>query len=96
MVFPLSLEARARGINTMTSLGTPSMKEQMLKAQRIGAKFIVLVAVMEARSGVFQVRNLEAGTQAEVKKEELIDYIIEKIGKDKLDFYEPSKDLTQN
>ncbi len=96
VVFPLSLEARARGINTMTSLGTPSMKEQMLKAQRIGARYVVLVGLMEARNGVFQVRNLEAGTQAEVKKEELIAYIIDKIGEDKLDFYEPSKDLTQN
>ncbi len=72
------------------------MKEQMLKAHRIGAKYVVLVAVMEARNGIFQVRNLEAGTQAEVKKEELIDYIIDKIGKEHLDFYEPSKDLTQN
>lgn len=35
VVFPLSLEARERGINTQTSLGTPSMKEQMLKATRI-------------------------------------------------------------
>jgi len=49
-VFPLSLEARAKGINTQTSLGTPSMKEQMLKAQRIGATYVVLVGVMEARS----------------------------------------------
>lgn len=72
------------------------MKEQMLKAQRIGAKFIVLVGVMEARNGIFQVRNTENGTQAEVKKEELISYIIDKIGEDKLDFYEPSRDLTQN
>lgn len=68
----------------------------MLKAQRIGARYVVLVGLMEARNGVFQVRNLEAGTQAEVKKEELIAYIIDKIGEDKLDFYEPSKDLTQN
>ncbi len=95
VVFPLSLEARARGINTLTSLGTPSMKEQMLKAQRIGSTYVVLVAVMEARSGVFQVRNIPAGTQEEVKKDDLIDYIIEKIWKDKLDFYEPSLDLTQ-
>ena len=43
----------------------------MLKAQRIGAKFVVIVGVMEARSGKFQVRNMEAGTQAEIKKEEL-------------------------
>lgn len=95
VVFPLSLEARAKWINTQTSLGTPSMKEQMLKAQRIGANYVVLVAVMEARSWVFQVRNITDWTQEEVKKEELIDYIIEKIGKDQLDFYEPSRDLVQ-
>jgi histidyl-tRNA synthetase len=96
VVFPLSLEARAKGINTMASLGTPSIKEQMLKAQRIGSTYVVLVWLMEARNGVFQVRNIPAGTQEEVKKEELIDYIIEKIWKDKLDFYEPSRDLQQN
>lgn len=95
VVFPLSLEARARGINTQASLWTPSMKEQMLKAQRIGASYVVLVGLMEARNGIFQVRNLEAGTQQEVKKEDLIDYIIDKIGEDKLDFYEPSRDLVQ-
>jgi histidyl-tRNA synthetase len=96
VVFPLSLEARAKWINTMASLGTPSIKEQMLKAQRIGSTYVVLVGLMEARNGVFQVRNIPAGTQEEVKKEELIDYIIGKIGKDQLDFYEPSKDLQQN
>ncbi len=96
VVFPLSLEARAKGINTMTSLWTPSIKEQMLKAQRIGSTYVVLVGLMEARNGVFQVRNIPAGTQEEVKKEELIDYIIGKIGEDKLDFYEPSRDLQQN
>ncbi|MDA9129435.1 histidine--tRNA ligase [Candidatus Gracilibacteria bacterium] len=95
VVFPLSLEARERGINTQTSLGTPSMKEQMLKATRIGAKYVVLVAVMEARSGVFQVRNMEAGTQAEIPKDKLIDYIIEKTGEENLDFYEPSRDLLE-
>lgn len=95
-VLPLSLEARERGINTLSSLGTPSMKEQILKAQRIGARFVVLVGIMEARNGIFQVRDIEAGTQEEVKKEELIDYIIEKIGKENLDFYEPSRDLIQN
>lgn len=96
VVFPLSLEARAKGINTQASLGTPSMKEQMLKAQRMWSTYVVLVWLMEARNGIFQVRNIEAGTQEEVKKEELIDYIIGKIGDDQLDFYEPSRDLTQN
>ncbi len=92
-VLPLTLEAREKWINTLSSLGTPSMKEQILKAQRIGARFVVLVGVMEARSGVFQVRDIQEGTQEEVKSEEIIDYIISKIGKENLDFYEPSRDL---
>jgi len=93
VILPLSLDARAAGINTMVSLWTPSIKEQMIKSQRIGAKFVVIVGIMEARSWVFQVRDIEAGTQEEVKKEELIEYIIGKIGKDNLDFYAPERDL---
>jgi histidyl-tRNA synthetase len=94
VVFPLSLEARRKGINTLTSLWTPSIKEQMLKAQRIGAKFVVLVGVMEARNGVFQVRNSDAGTQEQVNKEDIIDYVTQRVGKENLDFYDPAKDLT--
>lgn len=93
IVLPLSIKAREAGINTVVSLGTPSMKEQMLKAQRSRAKYIVMVGIMEARNGIFQVRNEEDWTQEEVKKEELIDYMIEKIGKENLDFYSPAKDL---
>lgn len=92
-VLPISLEAREKGINTLSSLGTPAIKEQMLKAQRIGAKFVVIVWVMEARNGKFQVRNIEDWTQSEVHKDKLIEYIISKIGKDKLDFYSPARDL---
>jgi hypothetical protein len=52
-----------------------------------------MVGLMEARNGIFQVRDAEAWTQEEVKKEDLIDYIIEKVGANKLDFYCPAKDL---
>ena len=93
IILPLSLKAREAGINTVISLWTPSMKEQMLKANRSGAKYVVMVWIMEARSGIFQVRNIEAWTQEEVRKEDLIDYIIKKVGTDKLDFYCPAKDL---
>lgn len=93
IVLPLSLEAREAWINTVTALWTPSMKEQMLKANRSGSKYVVMVWIMEAKSGVFQVRNIALWTQEEVKKEDLIQYIIEKIWVDKLDFYCPAKDL---
>ena len=93
VVLPISLKAREAGINTVVSLGTPSMKEQILKANRSGAKYIVIVWFMEAKNGIFQVRNVEAGTQEEIKKEDLIDYVIDKIWKDSLDFYCPARDL---
>ncbi len=96
VVFPLSVQAREAWIKVAVSLWTPSMKEQMLKAQRSKATYIVMVWLMEARNWIFQVRNLEAWTQEEVKKEDLIDYIIEKIWKDSLDFYDPSRDLLVN
>lgn len=95
VVLPISIKAREAWINTVISLWTPSMKEQMLKAQKSEAKFVVMVGIMEAKSWVFQVRNQEDWTQCEVKKEELIDYIIWKIGKDHLDFYCPVKDLVE-
>jgi hypothetical protein len=69
------------------------LKEQMLNAQRLKAKFIVKVWLVEARNGLFQVSDERKWTQEEVKKEHLIDYIIEKIGKDKLDFYLPENDF---
>ncbi len=93
VVLPLSIQARDAWINTVVSLWTPSMREQMLKANRSGSKYVVMVWLMEARNWIFQVRDLESGTQEEVKKEELIDYIISKIGNDTLDFYCPAKDL---
>lgn len=93
VVLPLSIKAREAWINTVVSLWTPSMKEQILKAQRSNAKYIVMVGIMEARNGIFQVRNEVEWTQAEVKKEDLIDYIISKIWEENLDFYSPERDL---
>lgn len=93
VILPLSLKAREAGINTVVSLWTPSMKEQMLKAGRSWARYVVMVWIMEARNGIFQVRDMLDWKQSEVKKDELIDYIISKIWKDNLDFYSPERDL---
>ena len=93
-VFPVAAAARKAWINTMTSLWTPSMKEQMLKAQRSWAEYVVIVGIMEARSGNWQLRNMKKWTQNEIRQEELIDFIVDQIGKENLDFYSPVKDLT--
>lgn len=93
LVLPLSLDARAKWIRTLASLWTPSLKVQLKKANRINARYVVIVGIMEARNGMLQVRDMEAWTQDEVSKDKLIDYIIWKIWEDKLDFYDPAKDL---
>lgn len=94
IVLPLTLKARDAWINTLASLWTPSLKVQMKKANRINARYVVMVWIMEANSWVFQVRDMLEWTQEEVKKDDLINYIIWKVWKDKLDFYCPANDLT--
>ena len=69
------------------------MKEQMLKAQKSGSKFVVMIWIMEAQSWIYQVRNQQDWTQTEVKKDDLIDYIIWKIWQENLNFYTPTCDL---
>ena len=93
IVLPISIEARRAWIKTVISLWTVSMKEQMLKAQKSNAKFVVMVGIMEARNGIFQVRNQISWTQCEVKKENIINYIIENIWQEKLDFYSPIEEF---
>lgn len=92
-VLPLTLEAREAWINTMASLWTPSLKAQMKKANRLEARYVVMVWVMEVNSWIYQVRDMVAWTQEEIKKENLISYMAEKIWKENLNFYCPAKDF---
>lgn len=92
-VLPLTIAARDAGINTLASLGTPSLKTQMKKANRIWARYVVMVGYMEANSWIYQVRDMVEGTQEEVKRDDLIGYITQKIGTSSLDFYSPEKDF---
>lgn len=96
IVLPLTLEAREAWINTLASLWTPSLKVQMKKANRINARYVVMVWIMEANSWVFQVRDMIEWTQEEVKKVDLINYIKWKVWEKWLDFYCPANDLKIN
>lgn len=96
IVLPLTLAAREAWINTLASLWTPSLKVQMKKANRINARYVVMVWIMEANSWVFQVRDMVEWTQEEVKKDDLINYIKAKVWEKSLDFYCPANDLKLN
>lgn len=95
VILPLVLEARESWINVMVSLWTPSLKIQMKKANRLNAKYVVIVWIMEANSWIYEVRDMIKWIQEKVKKEDLIKYIIWKIGNDCLDFYCPARDLIE-
>jgi histidyl-tRNA synthetase len=60
---------------------------------KIEARYVVMVGMMEASTGIYQVRDMLEWTQEEVKKDDLIAYITKKIGDNSLDFYCPAKDL---
>lgn len=93
LVLPLNIEARNRGLNSLLSLGTPSLKVQMKKANRLGAKFVAIVGIMEAKKGVCQLKDMDAGTQEEVRLEDLLKRIESKVDIKDLDFYSPTKDF---
>ncbi len=96
IVLPLTLKAREAWINTLASLWTPSLKVQMKKANRLNARYVVMVWIMEANSWIYQVRDMLEWTQEEVKKDDLIDYIKAKVWEKWLDFYCPASDFKLN
>ncbi len=93
VVLPLSLKARELWINTALSLWSPSLATQMKKANKIWANYVVIVWIMEAKNWIFQVRDMKDWTQQEIEKDKVLDYIIEKIWKENLNFYTPLRDL---
>ena len=95
VAMPLAAKAREAGINTLASFGTSSMSSQLKKADRLGAKFVAIVGVMEARKGVCQLKDMEKGTQVQVPLAELLGYVIGHVGEKALDTYEPRKELVR-
>jgi histidyl-tRNA synthetase len=83
------------GLNILASFGSPSMKTQLKKANQLKAKYVAIIGIMEARRGVCQLKNMEKGTQKEIKLDELLDHMVEIIGEKNLDFYNPAKELIQ-
>lgn len=92
LTLPLSLRAREKGINSLLSLGTPSIKVQLKKANRVGARFVAIVGIMEAKKGVCQLKDMEKGTQEEVVLSDVLDVVERAIGSENLSFYHPSRD----
>jgi len=98
LALPLNIEARKRGINSLISLGTPSIKVQLKKANRVGARFVIVIGIMEAKKWVCQLKDMDKGTQVEMSLDSVLDAVIAEIGQEALSFYHPSRDfiITEN
>lgn len=76
LALPLNIEARKKGLNSLLSLGTPSIKVQLRKANRVGARFVAVIGIMEAKKRVCQLKDMDKGTQVEVPLKVVIDTVI--------------------
>jgi hypothetical protein len=65
----------------------------MKKAHRLGAKFVAIVGMMEAKNNICQLKNMELGTQVEIPLDALLDTVLAQIPVKQLDFYNPTKDF---
>lgn len=92
LALPLNIEARNKGLNSLISLGTPSMKVQLKKANKVGARFVIIIGIMEAKKQVCQLKDMEKGTQEEVPLSEVLEHVINHVESNSLSFYHPSRD----
>lgn len=93
LALPLNIEARKKWLNSLIGLGTPSIKVQLKKANRVGARFVIVIGIMEAKKWVCQLKDMDRWTQVEMSLDAVLDSIITEVWNDSLSFYHPSKDF---
>lgn len=93
LALPLNIEARKKWLNSLLSLGTPSIKTQLKKANRVGARFVIVIGIMEAKKWVCQLKDMDKWTQVEIPLDKVLDAVIAEVGEDALSFYHPSRDF---
>jgi histidyl-tRNA synthetase len=71
-------ELREAGLRADRAYGGRSMKAQMKVADRTGARFAVLLAPDEARRGMVKVRDLAAGDEVDVHREQIAGWLRER------------------
>ncbi|GAA0334345.1 histidine--tRNA ligase [Bacillus carboniphilus] len=72
---PLLQEMRMNGVAAETDYLDRKMKAQMKSANRLHARFVVILGDDEIEKGVALVKNMESGDQVEVSLSELVEHI---------------------
>ncbi len=77
---PLINELRDRGINTVGAVGKSSMKAQMSLADRLDARYSLILGEVEVREGTIILRDMERGSQETIPIEGIVDKMTELLG----------------
>lgn len=93
LALPLNIEARKKWLNSLIGLWTPSIKVQLKKANRVGARFVIVIGIMEAKKWVCQLKDMDRWTQVEMSLDTVLNSIVTEVWSDSLSFYHPSKDF---
>lgn len=68
-------ELRAKGISVETDYLGKSVKAQMKYANKIGARYVVIIGENELESGTVKVKNMADGTETECAVGDIVSYI---------------------
>lgn len=88
---PLISELREHGIKTVGALGKGSMKAQMRLADKFRVPYALVLGITEVRDGTIILRDMTMGKQEIIKIEDVVEKVIEAIGKENLDTYSPGE-----
>ncbi|MEW5757954.1 MAG: histidine--tRNA ligase [Candidatus Omnitrophota bacterium] len=70
--FKLLQNLRKNNINAEADLRQSSLKSQMRQANKLNARFVIIIGDNELEKGTVVLKNMASGEQKEIKKEELI------------------------
>jgi len=68
---------RRQGVESLIEFVGRSLKNQMSRANKLGAAWVLIVGEEEIRKGLYQLKDMATGTQKESKAEDLLKIICE-------------------
>ena len=74
-VFMVADELRQNNLSTECDMLRRSIKSQLREANKIGAKYAIIIGDKELEKNIAEVKNLENGNQEKVKIESIISHM---------------------
>lgn len=78
-------ELRERGLHAVGAAGKGSIKSQMKVADRLQAKYCLILGQIEVQDNTIILRNMEKGSQETLPYEGIVDVVAKAIGENKLE-----------